>query len=72
MVLVLLLLGAAIGIVWSRWMAMETQLSNHSARIVSLEADRTKRLQFKVCAGVVASLAAKCLQKLSFGLIKQF
>jgi len=70
MILVLLLLGAAIGIAWSRWLAMETQLSNHNARLIMLETDRAKRLQLKACAGVVASVASKCLHKLTFGLLK--
>jgi hypothetical protein len=69
-ILVLVLLGVAIGIAWSRWMTMEAQLANHNARILILEADRTKRLQLKACAGFVTNLAAKCLQKASFGLIK--
>ncbi len=70
MILVLLLLGAAIGIAWSRWLAMEAQLANHNARLVTLETDRAKRLQLKACAGVVASAASKCLHKLTFGLLK--
>ena len=70
MILLLLLLGAAIGIAWSRWMAMETQLANHNARLITLETDRAKRLQLKACAGMVASVASKCLHRLTFGLIK--
>lgn len=67
----LLLVGAAIGIAYCRSMAMAAQLANHNARLISLEADRAKRLQLKACAGFVATIAAKCLHKASFGLIKR-
>jgi hypothetical protein len=72
MILVLVLLGVAFGIAWSRWLAMETQLANHNARILALESDRAKlkRSQIKAWAGFVAGIAAKCLHKASFGLIR--
>lgn len=70
MIIVLLLVGAAIGIAYWRSMAMEAQIANQNTRITSLEADRTKRLQLKACAGFVATIAAKCLHKASFGLVK--
>jgi len=70
MIIVLLLLGVAIGIAWSRSKAMEAQIANHNARLITLESDRAKRLQLKACAGVVVRVASKCLHKLTFGLIK--
>ena len=70
MILVLLFVGAAIGIAWSRWAAMETRIANHDARLLILETDCAKRMQVKAWAALIVGIASKCLHKVSFGLIK--
>ena len=70
MVLAVLLLGAVIGIIWSRWTEMETAIAHQNARLAILEADRAKRLQLTACAGTVARIATKCLSMLTLGMVK--
>ncbi len=70
LILALLLLGVVIGIFYSRWMAMESQVANHDTRLRVLEADHNKRMQVKACATRVLGFASKCVHKLTFGVVK--
>ena len=71
MFLVALLLGVAIGILYSRWLKIENQIVGYDSRIVVLEQEHAERMKVKARWKTILGFAARCLSKITFGLIKR-
>lgn len=70
MILVAFLLGAAMGILYSRWMRIENRIAGYGARLLVLEQRHAELLQDKATRNAIVGFALRCLNKITFGFFK--
>jgi uncharacterized protein HemX len=68
--LLLMLIGIIIGLAYSRWAFIETQIANHAERLSTLENEHKKRLQLKRAAGRILEFVVHCFHKMTPSLLK--
>lgn len=70
LIVVVLLIGVAIGIMYSRWTAIQFQIAQHETRLQVLETDHAKRIRIKTWTKPLFGVVAKGLTRITFGLVK--
>lgn len=70
LILLVLCVGVAIGVAYTRWNALKNQIANHDSRLAVLEAAHAERMQIKVAAKTTWQVLSGCWHWLTAGILK--
>ena len=70
LILMVLCIGVAIGVAYSRWNALKNQIASHDSRLAALEADYAKRVQIKTAAKTTWQVLSGGWRWLAAGILK--
>ena len=63
-------IGVVLGVIYSNQNRMALDITGHSQRIASLEAERIERAAKKAITSKAIGFGLRCVEKVTFGIIK--